>query len=52
LKSNLPSTARVTLTKQPEQNRHVLHLLHANLVQRGGLQQTHMGQMMIPEPRS
>ncbi|MEI6788642.1 MAG: alpha-amylase family protein [bacterium] len=47
LRSNLPATARVTLTEQPEQNRHVLHLLHANLVQRGGLQQTHMGQMVM-----
>jgi hypothetical protein len=47
LQSNLPSTARVTLTEQPRQNRHVLHLLHANLVQRGALQQTHMGPMMM-----
>jgi hypothetical protein len=47
LQSNLPATARVTLTEQPAQNRRVLHLLHANLVQRGGLQQTHMGQMMM-----
>jgi hypothetical protein len=47
LKSNLPATARVTLTEQPAAKRHVLHLLHANLVQRGALQQTHMGQMMM-----
>ena len=47
LQSNLPSTARVTLTEQPAAKRHVLHLLHANLVQRGALQQTHMGQMMM-----
>ena len=47
LQCNLPSTARVTLTEQSAQSRHVLHLLHANLVQRGALQQTHMGQMMM-----
>lgn len=34
--SNLPSTARVTLTEQPEQQRFVLHLLYANLINRGG----------------
>lgn len=47
LRANLPSTARVTLTTQPQHRRHVLHLLHANLVQRGGLQQTHMGPMIM-----
>jgi hypothetical protein len=47
LESNLPATARVSLTEQPAENRHVLHLLHANLVQRGGLQQTHMGPMIM-----
>lgn len=47
LRSNLPATARVTLTEQTSEKRHVLHLLHANLVQRGTLQQTHMGQMMM-----
>ncbi len=47
LRTNLPATARVTLTEQPKRNRHVLHLLHANLVQRGGLQQTHRGPMTM-----
>jgi hypothetical protein len=47
LRANLPATARVTLTGQPAANRQVLHLLHANLVQRGGLQQTHMGPMTM-----
>ena len=47
LRVQLPATARVTLTEQPQHERHVLHLLHANLVQRGGMQQTHMGQMMM-----
>jgi len=47
LKATLPSTARVTLTEQASKRRHVLHLLHANLVQRGGLHQTHMGPMMM-----
>ncbi len=32
----LPSTGRVTLMQQPEHNRHVLHLLYANTVYRGG----------------
>lgn len=36
LSTNLPSMARVTLTYQPKQNRHVLHLLYANTIQRGG----------------
>jgi len=36
LATNLPSTARVTLTVQPEENRHVLHLLYAPTVNRGG----------------
>ena len=36
LRTNLPSTARVTLTHQPEYNRHILHLLYANTIQRGG----------------
>ena len=33
--SNLPSTARVSLMDQPEQNRSVLHLLYASKIQRG-----------------
>ncbi len=36
LRTNLPSTARVTLTRQPEHGRYVLHLLYANTIQRGG----------------
>jgi len=47
LRSNLPSTARVTLTEQTAQNRHVLHLLHANLVQRGTLHHTFMGPFIM-----
>ena len=39
LATNLPSTARVTLTKQPKENRHVLHLLYAPTVSRGGVMQ-------------
>ncbi len=35
LESNLPSTARVTLTEQPAKQRYVLHLLYANTVNRG-----------------
>lgn len=33
---NLPSTGRVTLTRQKEHNRYVLHLLYANTISRGG----------------
>jgi hypothetical protein len=36
LESNLPSTARVNLMRQEEQKRSILHLLHANTIQRGG----------------
>jgi len=36
LTTNLPSTARVTLTHQPGENRHILHLLYAPTVSRGG----------------
>jgi hypothetical protein len=32
---NLPSSARLTLTRQPQQNRRVLHLLYANKISRG-----------------
>ena len=35
LRSNIPSTARVTLTEQPGEKRYVLHLLHANIITRG-----------------
>ncbi|MEI6519858.1 MAG: alpha-amylase family protein [bacterium] len=47
LEINLPSTARVSLTEQPNENRYVLHLLYGNLVQRGGLQQTHKEPMYM-----
>lgn len=47
LRSNLPSTARVTLTVQSAHNRHVLHLLHGSPVQRGGQHQTHFGAMTM-----
>ncbi|CAN5502364.1 hypothetical protein BH09VER1_BH09VER1_53670 [soil metagenome] len=36
LETNLPSTARVSLNHQPGEHRHVLHLLYANIVSRGG----------------
>lgn len=35
--TNLPSTARITLTSQPAENHHVLHLLYAPTVSRGGV---------------
>lgn len=36
LETNLPSTARVTLNRQEREKRHVLHLLFANTISRGG----------------
>jgi len=36
VQTNLPSTARVTLMRQPANNRSVLHLLYANTINRGG----------------
>jgi hypothetical protein len=36
LTTNLPSTARVALTSQPEEKRHVLHVLYAPAIHRGG----------------
>ncbi len=36
LECNLPSTARVSLMEQAAENRHVLHLLYASTVSRGG----------------
>lgn len=47
VQTTLPATARVTLTEQAHEERYVLHLLHANLVQRGGLHQTHMEPMIM-----
>ncbi|MFP4378510.1 MAG: hypothetical protein ACLFP4_15820, partial [Spirochaetales bacterium] len=35
LTTNMPSTARVSLTEQAAENRHVLHLLYANTITRG-----------------
>jgi len=37
--TNLPSTARLTLMDQPQENRYVLHLLYANTIARGGAMQ-------------
>jgi hypothetical protein len=37
LTTNLPSTARVSLTRQPGEGRYVLHLLYAPAVARGGV---------------
>jgi hypothetical protein len=36
LKTNLPSTARVSLNYQPAERRYILHLLYANTISRGG----------------
>ena len=37
LSTNLPSTARISLAAQPKENRHILHLLYAPTVSRGGV---------------
>jgi hypothetical protein len=39
LETNLPSTARISLTRQAAEGRHVLHLLYAPTVSRGGVVQ-------------
>jgi hypothetical protein len=36
VETNLPSTARVSLMRQPKMNRDILHLLYANTINRGG----------------
>ncbi|MFQ3548132.1 MAG: alpha-amylase family protein [Armatimonadota bacterium] len=38
LKTNLPSTARITLMNQEKEKRYVLHLLYANTISRGSEQ--------------
>jgi hypothetical protein len=45
LTTNLPSTARVTLTEQTAQNRLVLHLLYAPTISRGGQMQLSGGNL-------
>ena len=37
IKTNMPSTARISLTEQKRENRYVLHLLYANIIARGGM---------------
>lgn len=41
--AGLPSTGRVSLMHQAEQQRHVLHLLFANTINRGGAAELHGG---------
>lgn len=36
VETNLPSTARLNLTRQADEGRDILHLLHANTIHRGG----------------
>jgi len=45
LETNLPSTARVTLTSQSAENRNVLHLLYAPTINRGGVMQLSGGNL-------
>ncbi len=42
--TNMPSTARVTLTDQPQHNRYILHLLYANTISRGSAPGPQIGQ--------
>lgn len=39
VRTSLPSTARLSLTRQPGENRHILHLLYAPTIARGGVMQ-------------
>lgn len=39
LSTDLPSTARLSLTRQPKENRHILHLLYAPTISRSGVMQ-------------
>ncbi len=50
LESNLPSTARVHLNRQPAHDRLVLHLLFANTVLRGGTMEMHGGTIRDTRP--
>jgi len=43
--TNLPSSARVTLTSQPKEKRHILHLLYAPTISRGGVIQLSGGNL-------
>lgn len=47
LETNLPSTARVALTHQPEAGRYILHLLYAPTVSRGGVIQLSGGNASV-----
>ena len=48
--SNMPSTARLHLNHQPDENRYVLHLLYANTVLRGGRVDMHGGTVRDTRP--
>ncbi|MEM6551071.1 MAG: beta-galactosidase trimerization domain-containing protein [Planctomycetota bacterium] len=50
--TNLPSTARITLTHQPNESRYVLHLLYANTVQRGATLELSGGTTRATQPIS
>ena len=43
--TGLPSTGRVTLTRQADKDRSILHLLYANTVNRGGATELHGGNL-------
>jgi hypothetical protein len=46
INTNMPSMARLSLNKQKDQNRFVLHLLYANTINRGGRISLHGGNMV------
>lgn len=50
VKTNLPTTARLHLNTQPSESRHVLHLLFANTVLRGGSMEMHGGTVRATQP--
>lgn len=45
ISTNMPSTARINLNEQAEENRYVLHLLYANTIARGGAMQLSGGNL-------
>lgn len=48
--TNLPSTARISLTHQASENRHILHLLYAPTISRGGVIQLSGGNAPVGRP--
>jgi hypothetical protein len=50
VEAKLPSTARMTLTHQPDESRYLLHLLHATPIQRGAAVKLQGGNAVASQP--